>query len=284
MPPFSSCVSPKLSVVGQRRLPVPYLNQLAQTALGFYPPFVAMSRLRSCPPIAFLPNVPGPPVHILRPIEINIRATQGERIRCSSHSSVLTFLAFFSHIHPPTVSVNPLKHGNYDIGQVSPKGVTFAPNVTPVTFVEPENCDVEPENGSLDSDPSSPSSSLFHPALTPAPPSCKCYPPGKCCPAIFHANPMLSCSFVPTFSDKSMLLVPLRPMTDRSPRPLVSFPTLERSLPTHYHVIFIRRLLACSSSRGEAHLGDQSQTCPRLSFRQSMRGAVKTLPNFFSME
>ena len=115
---------------------------------------------------------------------------------------------FFSHIHPPTASVNLLKHGNYGKGQVSPKGVAFVPNVTPVTFVELEN-------GSLDSDPSSPSSSLFHPALTPAPPSCKCYPPGECCPAIFHANPMLSCSFVLTLSDKSMLPAPLRPTTGR---------------------------------------------------------------------
>lgn len=71
-----------------------------------------------------------------------------------------------------TVSVNPLKHGNYGIGQASPKGVTFAPNVTPVTFVEPEN-------DSLDSDPSSPTLSLFPPASAPAPPSRKRCPPGK---------------------------------------------------------------------------------------------------------
>ncbi|KAH9959942.1 hypothetical protein BC827DRAFT_1210056 [Russula dissimulans] len=70
------------------------------------------------------------------------------------------------------LSVNPLKHGNYGIGQASPKGVTFAPNITPVTFVEPDS-------DSLDSDPSSPSSSLFPPAATPAPPSRKRCPPGK---------------------------------------------------------------------------------------------------------
>jgi hypothetical protein len=29
--------------------------------------------------------------------------------------------------HSPTVSVNPLKHGNYGIGQASHKGLTFAP-------------------------------------------------------------------------------------------------------------------------------------------------------------
>jgi hypothetical protein len=71
-----------------------------------------------------------------------------------------------------SVTVNPLKHGNYGIGQASPKGVTFAPNVTPVTFVEPEN-------DSIDSDPDSPTSSLFPPATTPAPPSRKRCPPGK---------------------------------------------------------------------------------------------------------
>jgi hypothetical protein len=70
------------------------------------------------------------------------------------------------------LSVNPLKHGNYGIGQASPKGVTFAPNVTPVTFVEPEN-------DALDSDPSSPTSALFPPAASPAPPSRKRCPPGK---------------------------------------------------------------------------------------------------------
>lgn len=85
-------------------------------------------------------------------------------------SAIILYL-FFLHF-PPTVSINPLKHGNYGIGQASPKGVTFAPNVTPVTFVEPEN-------DSLDSDPSSPTHSLFPPALAPAPPSRKRCPPGK---------------------------------------------------------------------------------------------------------
>ncbi|KAI0266231.1 hypothetical protein BC834DRAFT_969714 [Gloeopeniophorella convolvens] len=70
------------------------------------------------------------------------------------------------------LSVNSLKHGNYAIPQTSPKGVTFAPNVTPVTFVEPEN-------DGLDSEPSSPSSTLFPPALNPAPPTRKRCPPGK---------------------------------------------------------------------------------------------------------
>ena len=68
--------------------------------------------------------------------------------------------------------MNPLKHSNHGIGQASPKGVTFAPNVTPVTFVEPDN-------DSLESDPESPTSSLFPPVATPAPPSRKRCPPGK---------------------------------------------------------------------------------------------------------
>lgn len=68
--------------------------------------------------------------------------------------------------------MNPLKHANHGIGQASPKGVTFAPNVTPVTFVEPDN-------DSLESDPESPMSSLFPPVNTPAPPSRKRCPPGK---------------------------------------------------------------------------------------------------------
>ena len=82
----------------------------------------------------------------------------------------LSLLTYF----PPSfsVSVNPLKHGNYGIGQASPKGVTFAPNITPVTFVDPEN-------DGIDSDPASPSSTLFPPATTPAPPSRKRCPPGK---------------------------------------------------------------------------------------------------------
>jgi len=70
------------------------------------------------------------------------------------------------------LSMNPLKHSNHGIGQASPKGVTFAPNVTPVTFVEPDN-------DSLESDPESPTSSLFPPVATPAPPSRKRCPPGK---------------------------------------------------------------------------------------------------------
>jgi hypothetical protein len=76
------------------------------------------------------------------------------------------------HSHSNSVSVNSLKHGNYGIGQASPKGVTFAPNVTPVTFVEPDS-------DNLDSDPSSPTSTLFPPAASPAPPSRKRCPPGK---------------------------------------------------------------------------------------------------------
>jgi len=85
--------------------------------------------------------------------------------------SLFVITPFFIISFPPD-SVNPLKHGNYGIGQASPKGVTFAPNITPVTFVEPDS-------DSLDSDPSSPTSSLFPPAATPPAPSRKRCPPGK---------------------------------------------------------------------------------------------------------
>ena len=78
-----------------------------------------------------------------------------------SPSSVLTLFGHQAH-HPifSHIFVNPLKHDNYGIGQASPKGLTFALNVTPATFVEPEN-------DSLDSHPLSATHSLFPPALAP---------------------------------------------------------------------------------------------------------------------
>jgi hypothetical protein len=52
--------------------------------------------------------------------------------------------------------------------------VTFAPNVTPGTYVEPELPSPD------DSDPSSPSSKLFPPSQLPAPaPARRRVPPGK---------------------------------------------------------------------------------------------------------
>lgn len=67
-----------------------------------------------------------------------------------------------------------MKHGAYGLG-ASPRNVTFAPNVTPGTFIE----DAE---GAEDftSEPTSPSDALFPPAEAPAPaPSRRRAPPGK---------------------------------------------------------------------------------------------------------
>jgi hypothetical protein len=98
-------------------------------------------------------------------------SSRRRRSSLALRKSVLSIhLSFPKAYHP--VSMNPLKHSNHGIGQASPKGVTFAPNVTPVTFVEPDN-------DSLESDPESPTSSLFPPVATPAPPSRKRCPPGK---------------------------------------------------------------------------------------------------------
>ncbi|KAI9464034.1 hypothetical protein BJY52DRAFT_882735 [Lactarius psammicola] len=67
--------------------------------------------------------------------------------------------------------MNSIKHGNHGIGQASPKGVTLAPKVTPIAFIEPEN-------DSIESDPEFPTS-LFPPVATPVPPSRKRCSPGK---------------------------------------------------------------------------------------------------------
>jgi len=65
----------------------------------------------------------------------------------------------------------PARPGIYGINA---KPVTFAPNVTPNTFVEPENPDPSA------SEPSSPSNALFPPSDDPPrPPARKRFPPGK---------------------------------------------------------------------------------------------------------
>ncbi|KIP07231.1 hypothetical protein PHLGIDRAFT_89850, partial [Phlebiopsis gigantea 11061_1 CR5-6] len=70
-------------------------------------------------------------------------------------------------------SLNPVKPGNYGIA-VSPRNVTFAPNVTPGTFVE------ETEGDDLAAEVPPPSDALFPPAETPAPaPPRRRAPPGK---------------------------------------------------------------------------------------------------------
>ena len=69
--------------------------------------------------------------------------------------------------------VTPAKPGIY-----GPRPVTFAPNVTPITYVETDDDDLSPPPS-----PSSPSSqhiTLFPPSSTPAPPPArKRCPPGK---------------------------------------------------------------------------------------------------------
>jgi hypothetical protein len=73
-------------------------------------------------------------------------------MRRTQRPPTLSFLTF------PHSLCNPIKHGIYGIGQASPKGVTFASNVTPVTFIEPKN-------DSLDSGPLPPTHSPLPPAL-----------------------------------------------------------------------------------------------------------------------
>ncbi|KAG6855703.1 hypothetical protein H0H87_011857 [Tephrocybe sp. NHM501043] len=66
------------------------------------------------------------------------------------------------------ISFTPAKAGIYGIS----RPVTFAPNVTPVSYVE--------EDGSSPSEPGSPTSALFPPSETPAPPPTRRRaPPGK---------------------------------------------------------------------------------------------------------
>lgn len=73
-----------------------------------------------------------------------------------------------------TAAFNPIKAGKYGIQSPSPRVVTFAPNVTPGTYVEPEM--PSPDS----SEPGSPSARLFPPSVLPAPaPSRRRVPPGK---------------------------------------------------------------------------------------------------------
>ena len=72
------------------------------------------------------------------------------------------------------VTVTPAKPGVYGISQ---RPVTFAPNVTPVTYGDTDDTGADP---SLDSEGGSPTASLFPPSATPAPPPTrKRCPPGK---------------------------------------------------------------------------------------------------------
>ncbi|KAG6909658.1 hypothetical protein DXG01_016238 [Tephrocybe rancida] len=67
-----------------------------------------------------------------------------------------------------TDAFTPVKAGIYGV----PRPVTFAPNITPVSYVE--------DDGSSSSTPGSPTSALFPPSATPAPPPTRRRaPPGK---------------------------------------------------------------------------------------------------------
>lgn len=72
------------------------------------------------------------------------------------------------------ISFNPAKAGYYGVHSPSPRPVTFAPNVTPGTYVEPDF----PSASS--SEPPSPTSKLFPPSeCVPPAPSRRRVPPGK---------------------------------------------------------------------------------------------------------
>ncbi|KDQ31683.1 hypothetical protein PLEOSDRAFT_1088079 [Pleurotus ostreatus PC15] len=74
------------------------------------------------------------------------------------------------------ISLTPVKPGNYGIYSPPARPVTFAPNVTPGTYVGPE--DDEDNDGNEDN--SSPTSALFPPSEVPAPtPARRRVPPGK---------------------------------------------------------------------------------------------------------
>lgn len=76
--------------------------------------------------------------------------------------------------HPPNAGLSPVKPGNYGIPTPSPRNVTFAPNVTPGTYVESDSASTD------DSEPPSPADALFPPSESPAPaPSRRRVPPGK---------------------------------------------------------------------------------------------------------
>ncbi|KII87953.1 hypothetical protein PLICRDRAFT_176703 [Plicaturopsis crispa FD-325 SS-3] len=78
-----------------------------------------------------------------------------------------------------TAALNPVKPGYYGVHSPShsPRPVTFAPNVTPGTYVEP---DQDHDSSMSGGEPGSPSSSLFPPSELPQPaPSRRRQPPGK---------------------------------------------------------------------------------------------------------
>ncbi|EMD32223.1 hypothetical protein CERSUDRAFT_118854 [Gelatoporia subvermispora B] len=74
------------------------------------------------------------------------------------------------------INLTPIKAGNYGISSPSPAGVTFAPNVTPGTYVEPGQEDMLESFG----ESSSPTNAIFPPSEVPPPqPTRRRIPPGK---------------------------------------------------------------------------------------------------------
>ncbi|OCH94018.1 hypothetical protein OBBRIDRAFT_770585 [Obba rivulosa] len=74
------------------------------------------------------------------------------------------------------INLAPIKAGNYGISSPSPTNVTFAPNVTPGTYVEPGQDDMFENFG----EPSSPADAIFPPSeAPPSQPSRRRIPPGK---------------------------------------------------------------------------------------------------------
>lgn len=101
-------------------------------------------------------------------------AARLSRRRKSSHALCTSRSARLAAPTDPPV-VTPAKPGVYGIPQ---RPVTFAPNVTPVTYIDTDDTGADL---SLDSEGGgSPTASLFPPSATPAPPPTrKRCPPGK---------------------------------------------------------------------------------------------------------
>lgn len=105
-----------------------------------------------------------PAVRLSRRRRSSLAIGMFDRITSRSHRCTNIHIAAF----------NPIKAGTYGIPSPSPRIVTFAPNVTPGTYVEPELPSPD------DPEPSSPSAKLFPPSQLPAPaPSRRRVPPGK---------------------------------------------------------------------------------------------------------
>lgn len=96
------------------------------------------------------------------------------RRRSSAMVYGVLFAPYTHHTAHQLAGLTPARPGVYGAGLPLPsqKPVMFAPNVTPVTYVEPEDGD--------DGNPPSPSSTLFPPSEAPSTgPTRRRVPPGK---------------------------------------------------------------------------------------------------------